>query len=90
MAKIVFFQSHVLKYKYNMNPLTVTWSPHLYTDIGWKNFQNWLHVGGFDNFLFTPNGKVHRRLTREATNKITTSISTFHYWSKNFCCKNGS
>ena len=33
-----------------MNPLTVTWSPHLYTDIGWKNFQNWIHVGGFDNF----------------------------------------
>ena len=47
------FQSHVLKYKYNMNPLTVTWSPHLYTDIGWKNFQNWLHVGGFDNFLIS-------------------------------------
>ena len=33
-------QSHLLKYKYGMNPLTVTWSPHLYTDIGWKNFQN--------------------------------------------------
>jgi len=56
-------QSHLLKYKYGMNPLTVTWSPHLYTDIGWKNFQNWLHVGGFDNFLYTPNGKIHRLLT---------------------------
>jgi len=27
-------QSHLLKYKYGMHPLTVTWSPHLYTDIG--------------------------------------------------------
>jgi hypothetical protein len=60
-------QSHLLKYKYGMHPLTVTWSPHLYTDIGWKNFQNWLHVGGFDNFLYTPNGKIHRLLTRNAT-----------------------
>ena len=60
-------QSHLLKYKYGMNPLTVTWAPHLYTDIGWKNHQNWVHEGGFDNFLFTPNGKTHRLLTRNAT-----------------------
>ncbi len=58
--------SHLLKYKYGMHPLTVTWAPHLYTDIGWRNFQNWLHVGGFDNELFTPNGKVHRLFTRNA------------------------
>ena len=57
------YASHILKYKYNMNPLTVTWAPHLYTDIGWKNFQNWCHVGGFDNILFTPNGKLHRKIT---------------------------
>ena len=39
------YAAHVLKYKYGMNPLTVTWAPHLYTDIGWKNFENWSHVG---------------------------------------------
>jgi hypothetical protein len=49
-----------------MNPLTVTWAPHLYTDIGWKNFTNWMHVGGLDNVLYTPNGRLHRTLTREA------------------------
>merc|ERR1712113_17120 len=53
------YTSHILKYKYGMNPLTVTWAPHLYTDIGWKNMQNWMHVGGLDNILFTPNGKLH-------------------------------
>ena len=60
------FTSHILKYKYGMNPLTVTWAPHLYTQVGWENFQNWIHVGGLDNLLFTPNGKLHRFLTRQA------------------------
>ena len=36
------FTSHILKYKYGMNPLTVTWAPHKYTEIGWKNFENWI------------------------------------------------
>jgi N-acetyl sugar amidotransferase len=60
------YTSHILKYKYGMNPLTVTWAPHLYTQVGWENFQNWMHVGGLDNILFTPNGKLHRFLTRQA------------------------
>ena len=60
------FTAHILKYKYGMNPLTVTWSPHLYTDIGFTNFQNWMHVGGLDNILYTPNGILHRELTRNA------------------------
>ncbi|MFW2457012.1 N-acetyl sugar amidotransferase [Methyloversatilis discipulorum] len=60
------FTAHVLKYKYGMNPLTVTWAPHLYTDVGWTNFTNWMHVGGLDNILYTPNGRLHRLLTRLA------------------------
>ena len=28
------YVSHVLKYRYGMHPLTVTWAPHKYTDIG--------------------------------------------------------
>lgn len=60
------YTAHILKEKYGMNPLTVTWAPHLYTQIGWDNFINWSHVGGLDNLLFTPNGKLHRILTREA------------------------
>lgn len=60
------YTAHLLKYKYGMNPLTVTWAPHLYTSIGWENFINWIHVGGLDNLLFTPNGKLHRYLTKLA------------------------
>lgn len=59
------FTAHILKYKYKMNPLTVTWAPHIYTDIGFQNFQNWIHAG-FDNILFSPNGKLHRLLTKLA------------------------
>jgi len=56
------FVAHLLKNKYGMNPLTVTWAPHKYTEIGWKNFQNLINAG-FDNILNSPNGKVHRKLT---------------------------
>lgn len=80
-------QSHLLKYKYNMNPLTVTWAPHLYTPIGWENFQNWLHKGGFDNFLFTPNGKTHRLLTREATLNLLHPFQPFILGQKTFVAK---
>lgn len=64
-GKDSFFAAYKLKYEYGMNPLTVTWAPHIYTDWGWKNFQAWMHTG-FDNYLFTPNGRVHRLLTRLA------------------------
>lgn len=80
-------QSHLLKYKYGMHPLTVTWSPHLYTDIGWKNFQQWLHVGGFDNYLYTPNGKIHRLLTRNATLNLLHPFQPFILGQKTFVAK---
>ena len=60
------FTAHFLKYELGMNPLTVTWAPHQYTDIGWKNFKSWIDQGGFDNILFHPNGKVHKKLAKLA------------------------
>ena len=60
------YVSHILKYKYGMNPLTVTWSPHMYTEVGKKNFYNWINKGGFDNILITPNGSLQRYLTKIA------------------------
>ena len=71
------YTAHVLKYKYGMNPLTVTWAPHLYTDIGWNNFQNWIHVGGLDNILFTPNGRLHRYLTKLAFENLLHPFQPF-------------
>ena len=68
-GKDSFYQAHILKYKYGMNPLTITWAPHLYTDWGWRNFQRWIH-SGFDNILVTPNGKIHRLITRLAVDNL--------------------
>jgi len=48
------YVSHVLKYKYGMHPLTVTWPPNMYTDIGQRNFFNWLN-SGFENISRHPN-----------------------------------
>jgi N-acetyl sugar amidotransferase len=79
--------AHMLKYKYGMHPLTVTWAPHLYTDIGWKNFQNWIHIGGFDNYLFTPNGKIHRLLTRNAFLNLLHPFQPFILGQKTFAPK---
>ena len=42
--------AHLLKYKYNMNPITVTWKPHIYTDIGWINLTSMID-NGFSNIL---------------------------------------
>ena len=77
------YAAHVLKYKYGMNPLTVTWSPHLYTDIGWQNFTNWSKVGGFDNILFTPNGKLHKYLTQQAFLNLLHPFQPFIIGQKN-------
>lgn len=81
-GKDSFFAAHKLKYEYGMTPLTVTWAPHIYTDWGWLNFQRWIH-SGFDNFLFTPNGRVHRLLTRLATETIFHPFQPFVLGQKN-------
>lgn len=68
-GKDSMFASYILKYKFKMNPLTVTWAPHLYTEWGIKNFYNWIALG-YDNYLFTPNKKVQRLLTRLSLENI--------------------
>src|SRR3954465_13747036 len=68
-GKDSFYAAHMLKYKYGMHPLTVTWAPHIYTEWGWKNFEAWIHAG-FDNYLCTPNGRIHRLLTRLSTDVL--------------------
>lgn len=77
------YQAHVLKYKYGMNPLTVTWPPILYTDYGYKNFKNWLDVGGFDNVSFNRNGKVMKLLTKLSIENLYHPFQTFILGQKN-------
>jgi len=80
------YQAHVLKYKYNMNPLTVTWPPILYTDYGLKNWKNWLD-SGFDNISFYRNGKVMKLLTKLSIENLLHPFQTFILGQKNLAPK---
>lgn len=75
-GKDSFYTSHILKTKYDMHPLTVTWAPNFYTDWGWKNLQAWIHAG-HDNLLMTPNGRTHRLLTRLSTELLFHPFQSF-------------
>ena len=81
------YAAHVLKYKYGMHPLTVTWPPLIYTDIGWRNFRNWIEIGGFDNITFKVNGRVHNLLTRLAIENLLHPFQTFMLGQKNLAPK---
>lgn len=76
------YVAHILKAKYGMHPLTCTWAPHLYTDIGWRNLQSFIHAG-FDNILTTPNGKVHRLLTKLAFTNLGHPFQPFIFGQRN-------
>jgi len=79
--------AHILKYKYNMNPLTVTYSPILYTDIGFQNLRAWINIGGFDNILFTPNGRLTSILAREAFVNLLHPMQPFKFGIKSIAAK---
>lgn len=81
------YQAHVLKYKYGMNPLTVTWPPILYTEYGYRNFKNWIDVGGFDNISFNRNGKVMKLLTKLSIENLYHPFQTFILGQKNLAPK---
>lgn len=81
------YQAHVLKYKYGMHPLTVTWPPILYTDYGYRNFKNWIDIGGFDNLSFNRNGKIMKLLTKLGIENLFHPFQTFILGQKNLAPK---
>lgn len=85
-GKDSFYASHILRTKYGMHPLTVTWAPHIYTEWGWRNFQRWIHAG-HDNYLMTPNGRIHRLLTRLAVDNLFHPFQAFMFGQKSLAPK---
>ena len=79
--------AHILKYRYGMNPLTVTYSPLLYTDIGIKNHRSWIDIAGFDNILFSPNGRISSLLAREAFQNLLHPMQPFKVGIKSIAAK---
>ena len=70
------YVAHQLRYKYGMNPLTVTWSPLQYTDIGFQNFESCIDAG-FTNLLCTPNGRFQRKLARLCFEELGDAFHVF-------------
>ena len=59
------YVAHLLKHEFGMHPLTVTWKPHIYTDVGLANLFSMIDAG-FANVLVSPDGSVQRRLSQLA------------------------
>ncbi len=55
--------AYKLKFKFKMNPLLVTFSPLIPSEVGYKNREN-LIKKGFDHEYFRPNQKVSQLLAR--------------------------
>lgn len=77
------FVAHILKNKYNMNPLCVTWAPNIYTDIGWQNLQNFI-ASGFNHILGTPNPVANRELVKLSFIHLGDPFQAFIYGQTNF------
>lgn len=77
------FVAHILKTKYNMNPLAVTWAPLKSTEIGRKNLDAFI-ASGFNHILGTPNPHVTRKLTNLAFKHLGDPFQPFIYGQTNF------
>ena len=77
------FVAHQLKYKYGMNPITITWSPLQYTEIGKYNFDSLIN-SGISNFLYTPNGKLQKKLARLCFEELGDAFHVFVLGQVNF------
>lgn len=80
------YVAHMLKFKYGMNPLCVTWAPLKATDVGRNNLDNFIGAG-FNHILGTPDPKVTRKLTQLAFTHIGDPFQPFIYGQTNFPLK---
>ena len=81
------FAAHILKFKYGMNPLTVTWQPIMRTDYGNMNFKNWIKTGGFSNVQAKRNEKLMKLITKNSIINLFHPFQTFMLGQKNFPVK---
>lgn len=77
------FVAHMLKYKYGMNPLAVTWAPLKATELGRRNLDAFISAG-FNHILGTPNPVVTRKLTNLAFAHLGDPFQPFIYGQTNF------
>ncbi len=81
------YATHILKYKYGMNPLTVTWPPILYTNYGKINFNNWLSKSHVDNISAKRDEETMKILTKLSIENLMHPFQTFMLGQKIFAAK---
>ena len=81
------YAAHILKFKYGMNPLTVTWAPTMYTDYGYRNFKNLIKTGKFTNITSKRNESIMRFITKQAVLNLLHPFQSFMYGQKIFPIK---
>jgi N-acetyl sugar amidotransferase len=77
--------AHILKYKYNMHPILVTWPPILPTEVGRHNFESWINIASC--YSFQQNKKLHALLTRLAFEVLCHPFQPFIFGQKNLAPK---
>ena len=77
------FVAHLLKTKYNMHPLTVTWASLVDSEVGKRNLNSFIE-SGFDNILFSPNQQIKRKLTKLSFEIMGDPFQPFIYGQTNF------
>lgn len=78
------YVAHVLKNKYKMNPLCVTFAPYRYTAIGLENFENFVK-SGFNVLNFFPNGELYRKLSNLAFRELGDNFTPFTFGQHSYC-----
>jgi imidazoleglycerol phosphate synthase cyclase subunit len=65
-GKDSYFQTHVIKHEFGLNPLLVTYNGNNYTEAGWRNVHRMKEVFGVDHVFCSPSVDLLRRLNRLA------------------------
>lgn len=65
-GKDSYFQTHVLKHEFGMNPLLVTYNGNNWTDVGWRNMLRMKEVFDCDHVIVQPAVRTLTRLNRLA------------------------
>ena len=63
-GKDSYFQVHLIKNIYKMNPLLVTYNANNWTKAGYENLHNMRDVFGCDHIFFTPSIDLLKRMNR--------------------------
>jgi N-acetyl sugar amidotransferase len=63
-GKDSYFQVHVLKEEFGLNPLLVTYDGNNWTDVGWRNMVRMREAFGVDHILVRPSVTTLKKLNR--------------------------